>query len=170
MQRICERCGEVCQNQNVYVLHQLGVERCFKEGQPIAERLHRSIETTKGQVHFLLLSKPATRGKYQILYGYHRCIFQGTHYFDHHTNSFVPKQSIYLSKAKYVVDEQTLGRRARELQEEDRKIYHKKLMLADGTIEYLAEWKQPHECILPSAQTMLKREILQEATRNYYSR
>ena len=154
----CPRCHRMLPSHQAASYHLIGAERCYTDGEEIADRLHSRIDTLKGQVEFLLIRYPGTRGDDAMLTGWHQVFFQHTHYYDVATQAFHEKQGARLKDIKYKVKEGSLSRLRRFIQREDKLTYHNE----DGS------FRQQHLCLLASRQVQLVRAIEQDESRKQW--
>lgn len=175
MQIQCPKCNAFLKSKNALAFHMLQDEQCYpSSNDSIADRVKENLEKKEGQVHFLLLKEPSTRGSNMFLYGWYNVIFAKTHIYE--AGQFKPtaKAAIKLAELNFQTRPDTLSRAKRNLQLEDKKLYHKKREYTNEkgkvVIDYLDDWEVKHECILTSSQTQLKHEIEEQAYRDNYGR
>lgn len=154
----CPRCHQMLPSIQAVNYHLIGEERCYTDGEEIAARLHSRIDTLKGQVEFLLIRYPGTRGDDAMLAGWHRVFFQHTHYYDQSDQSFHEKQGVRLKDVRFTVKEGSLSRLRRFIQRDDKRLCHNE----DGS------FIRQHECLLPSRQVQLVRSIEQDESRKQW--
>jgi hypothetical protein len=142
-------------------------EICYPDpiNESILDMVKGRITDKTGQVHFLLLKEPGTKGDNELLAGWYHVFFQHTHTYDPNTQSFIEKQGIKLSQMKYRVRQATLERIKRKLQEEDGLLYHKKMKDEKDRTVILEEWLYPHTCLRASSQHQLQSRVEYEISR-----
>ena len=155
MQQQCPRCKNFLNSRNAYDLHLLSIEGCYTSNTSIVEKITERINTLRGQVHYLLCIQPGTRGDDTILEGWHKVYFQHTHYYEPATQGFHERKDIPISQLHMKVKGGSLSRLRRFVQMEDRELYH------DEEGRPIME----HDCILPSGQVQLRRQIEAQLSR-----
>ncbi|MEM3215955.1 MAG: hypothetical protein QXS81_01295 [Candidatus Micrarchaeaceae archaeon] len=170
---ICPRCHAQLNSKNALTLHMLQTERCYPTTDDlIVDKIKERIDTLKGAVHYILIKIPATRGDDELLAHWYRVIFTKTEQYDYDIHAF---RSIAITPEAAVksVKTESIGRLRRHLQEEDRKLFHKRHIEHDAKgreiIVYEPAWLQDHLCVLPSYQTQIRRQIEFEESKQLWA-
>lgn len=156
---ICNRCHEELPNNNVYYLHLIGDERCYKDGSEIAAKLNYDIQTRLGEVEYIMRRFPETQHVTQdiLLEDWHAVIFQKRKIYNYTTHQFEEIRGGH-KPAAHIIKQDNLGRAKRKIKETDKKWYHN----SDGSI------KQEHECVLGSGQSQILSKVLEQEHRRTY--
>ena len=161
IQHECPRCHAMLNTKNALAFHALQDEHCYPTSfDAIADKILSRIESLQGQVDFLLIAIPSTRGDNEFLAKWHAVIFQHTHYYDAAQQAFHEKQGAELRTLAHHIKQASLERLKRFTQSNDRHAWH----MSNGSAKYA------HACVLPSRQVDLRHMIEAEESRFIWAR